>query len=266
MNDYQEHQCLIREANELVQQKSNNHADPLYDLLARGFPLNRTPYVCCFSSEPDLLSQWRAYTGDGEGFAIGFSTGYLTQRIKQYCAPSKGSRLLLDQLEWLLLDKVEYCEEVQKKQLSGLLEGKWIEIQCPDDSVTEDQSVEIKALWMKASVWRYAAFCKNPAFRAESEWRIVAIPEILKGADGKSLHYPKSISSLGFRVREDAIVPFMQFDFAAEMEGSTAITTIGLGPKNYARGEDRDCLEAFLLQEGYEVAQIEIYCSNATCR
>lgn len=30
------------------------------------------PFVTCFSSEPDLLSQWRGYASDGTGVSIGF--------------------------------------------------------------------------------------------------------------------------------------------------------------------------------------------------
>lgn len=33
---------------------------------------NTTPYLCCFSYDGDLLSQWRAYADDGCGIAIGF--------------------------------------------------------------------------------------------------------------------------------------------------------------------------------------------------
>lgn len=33
-----------------------------------------TQYVTCFSSEGDMLSQWRGYTNDGKGISIGFDT------------------------------------------------------------------------------------------------------------------------------------------------------------------------------------------------
>jgi hypothetical protein len=37
--------------------------------------LRLATYVACFSAERDDLSQWRAYAGDGAGYALGFSTG-----------------------------------------------------------------------------------------------------------------------------------------------------------------------------------------------
>ncbi|QDT10767.1 DUF2971 domain-containing protein [Planctomycetes bacterium K23_9] len=36
-------------------------------------------YVCCFSKGRDKLSQWRAYANDGDGFAVGFKTHYLSK-------------------------------------------------------------------------------------------------------------------------------------------------------------------------------------------
>ncbi len=35
------------------------------------------PFCVSFSSDGDVLSQWRAYTDDGKGFAIGFVANYL---------------------------------------------------------------------------------------------------------------------------------------------------------------------------------------------
>jgi hypothetical protein len=40
------------------------------------FPLY-TPFITCFCENGDLLSQWRGYSDQGEGFAIGFSVAWL---------------------------------------------------------------------------------------------------------------------------------------------------------------------------------------------
>lgn len=39
------------------------------------------PYIICFCESDSLLSQWRAYAGQGQGFAIGFSPGRLKSRL-----------------------------------------------------------------------------------------------------------------------------------------------------------------------------------------
>jgi len=42
-------------------------------------PLQRRlhPFVACFSREPDLLGQWRAYADDARGYSIGFDASAL---------------------------------------------------------------------------------------------------------------------------------------------------------------------------------------------
>ena len=37
------------------------------------------PLVCCFSLDGDVLSQWRAYSSDGQGFAVGYYANDLVQ-------------------------------------------------------------------------------------------------------------------------------------------------------------------------------------------
>lgn len=45
---------------------------------------NTKNYLCCFSENADLLSQWRAYSSDGEGVAIGFNARLLSQVSDMY--------------------------------------------------------------------------------------------------------------------------------------------------------------------------------------
>ena len=47
------------------------------DSIISPMPFNVHPIVACFSREPDLLSQWRAYGDDGKGFSVGFDAGAL---------------------------------------------------------------------------------------------------------------------------------------------------------------------------------------------
>jgi len=39
------------------------------------------PFISCFSLEPDILSQWRAYADDGSGFAVGFDARMIRAQI-----------------------------------------------------------------------------------------------------------------------------------------------------------------------------------------
>ena len=83
MNDYAEHIGMLTQAHEYLQgltlygpqDEFRNALEHLSGLV------QQSPYLACFSSEGDLLSQWRAYANDGAGFAIGFSK----DAIKRQC-------------------------------------------------------------------------------------------------------------------------------------------------------------------------------------
>jgi hypothetical protein len=45
--------------------------------------LHAMQMIGCFSLDGDMLSQWRAYAQDGEGFAIGFSPKLIEMPAKQ---------------------------------------------------------------------------------------------------------------------------------------------------------------------------------------
>lgn len=41
-------------------------------------------YICCFSENGDLLSQWRGYADDGRGISLGFYTEKMEELLKEY--------------------------------------------------------------------------------------------------------------------------------------------------------------------------------------
>jgi hypothetical protein len=78
LNDYQEIKWAthkIAQALDKVVTPENKH---YLDKLRQQAKINRLmPFICSFSTEGDLLSQWRAYADDGTGAAIGFKTELL---------------------------------------------------------------------------------------------------------------------------------------------------------------------------------------------
>ena len=40
-------------------------------------------YICCFSGDGDLLSQWRAYADDGRGISVGFKKSQIKDFLKE---------------------------------------------------------------------------------------------------------------------------------------------------------------------------------------
>lgn len=107
MNDYMEHVWLIEKAyKRLCEMRKTCDKESIKSLLDR-FPVGFPPYICCFTSEPDLLSQWRAYSDDGAGFAIGFSRKVLEEQISHHTRD--GIRILLSKVEY---DENEQCRNL----------------------------------------------------------------------------------------------------------------------------------------------------------
>lgn len=105
------------------------------------------PYVTCFCSQGNLLSQWRAYATNG-GYALGFEFDALTD----YAAAGGGR---LDEV----LYGVQALAEL-KEELSGLGPGAGF----PGANG-----------WAYANevVWPLLVRVKNPAFHEENEWRVI---------------------------------------------------------------------------------------------
>jgi len=76
-------------------------------------------YICCFSGDGDLLSQWRAYADDGKGISIGFKKSQIREMLKQMeielvNISFKGkTRKILKKIEVDLID-VDYKKKVKK--------------------------------------------------------------------------------------------------------------------------------------------------------
>ena len=73
------------------------------------------PYVCCFSRQGDILSQWRAYANDGKGVAIGFNTDYFNHINITGNNSHSGYPIILT--------PVIYDNEQQKKLIRGIFEN-----------------------------------------------------------------------------------------------------------------------------------------------
>lgn len=61
-------------------ENAHNHLEQLENDI-KSF-LNHQTLIACFSTEKDMLSQWRAYGDDGNGVAIGFDWNLFTCKNK----------------------------------------------------------------------------------------------------------------------------------------------------------------------------------------
>lgn len=242
MNDYAEQLGFIEKAkkrlNELLQGSERQEIQFLMDHLAEA---RLTPYVCCFSREGDLLSQWRAYADDGAGFAVGFSSSWLSKK-RGKCP--------------LVLWKAVYNEDRQLELLNTSIQ-KYLDHMKQQDIKNINADAVIRD---HLAIWIISAACKNHGFREEKEWRlIISMPFNLENTNWECLN-EAGISKMCFRVSNERVIPYLTFPFPEHV-----ITTIYLGPKNYARDDDSN-LKIFLAENGYNVNHIKIERSESTYR
>ncbi len=115
-------------------------------------------FVACFSSERDDLSQWRAYGGGENGYAIAFGLGGFFNR---------GTSVVF---------RVNYDKELHislaAKTAEATLEFFREGLDARTGQDTSQWAAEFRGEWFRV-LNRIAPMVKDPAFKSENEYRIV---------------------------------------------------------------------------------------------
>jgi hypothetical protein len=114
--------------------------------------------VSCFCVEGDLLSQWRGYGARGGGFAIGFDVS----RLSQHCKENGITHPI----------PLIYDKEEQRRPALNLMR-RASEIAAKYD-LKPDEWTDFSEEFI-FFLTTYMLQMKNPAFREESEWRLLKI-------------------------------------------------------------------------------------------
>lgn len=151
-------------------------------------------YVASFSAEGDLLSQWLAYSGSGNGYAIGFSE----------------SHFALAETEEFRLVRCVYDKDQQVTLADAVI-----------DVLTEDNPSQSEKELSKALI--VAAAIKHPGFEREAEWRLVRT-----SAAGFGLSKPAK-----FRQGRNGIVPYWEAPLTLEEKTKVLVpSVICVGPND----------------------------------
>ena len=119
---------------------------------------NTKNYICCFSGNSDLLSQWRAYGNDGQGVAIGFNAKLLSK---------------IDDMYSFDFVKVIYNQKSVLKNIQEYMEGH---LKYIFENITEKELNPADIMFNFAPIMtpifqeRFAF--KHPKFSEEREWRL----------------------------------------------------------------------------------------------
>ena len=195
--------------------KSRSHLDFTFEefmekLDSRG---QRSIYISCFSKNPDLLSQWRAYAEDGTGVSIGFDLNKLS------VAPN------------ILLKEVIYTNDVvyENKEYDVLKTADTIGTVINENNIIKkDEQLEVFLHELIPELAKY----KNPAFKEEKEVRLIYCDDLKFENVLDKYHAfedewsPIKLNS-DFRVTgNNEITEFVKLDF-----DPSAIKKIYIGPK-----------------------------------
>jgi hypothetical protein len=190
-------------------------------------------FVACLSEEKDDLSQWRAYAGGENGYAIGFKAGDL-----RGCRDSIVARINYDHaLHRTVANKV--AEAMVMFFLEGI--GKYAPI---DKAAWGGEFLES---WER-SITMLAPLVKDPAFIKERECRIV------KGFRNDELDQLKFIQKAGMISRHLPLKPGAD---TASDSYRLPISEIMVGPCRRPE-TSRTSVDTLLRQKGYPTGLVSI--------
>lgn len=177
---------LLDKLEAYVVQMENNEAD-VYD------------FILCFSENRDTLSQWKGFSDQGNGVAIGFD-------FRDICF----YRCSLARMQ-LRLRKVIYEIEEQERIVNYEIEHFYGLLKAELRSENYKSVVDETADVLMGCLYNYALIFKDPAFSEEKEWRITS-----SDTSTYKLHDP-SAPELKFRVDFSGnLVPYLELDFIPE--------------------------------------------------
>jgi len=170
----------------------------------------------CFSLDGDVLSQWRAYSDDGNGYCIGFNAKDL---IKLNIKPLK----------------VEYDEKKQIKELTNVIKALYeIEQNLPENERYGDNFINACI----NIAFDLSAF-KNPAFSEEKEIRLVHLLNFkesnsyLKLIDSGGTYFgePANPAEVKFLMYRNMPKTYIDINFTNKNKVNP-IKEVIIGPKN----------------------------------
>lgn len=169
------------------------------------FRVNAAPFVACFCAKGDLLSQWRAY-GPSGGYAVGFS-----QHPAQAWIQAGGHGLALRQ--------VIYDEQQQRSQVGDIV-SRLVNLLAGHGGTDVARQEFIRST--VDAIGQVAAYCKDPAFAEEQEWRVI----YQRPEDPSPLQ-------LHHRTAGNALVPYVHLPITAQIGARPSklpIVRVRVGP------------------------------------
>ena len=245
LNDRNELRYPVELCQQIVQDKRDSYRLTLASL-AQGGPPERSLldrihkeitlhemfkpwYTASFSLEPNRLSQWRAYCGNG-GYAIGFNTDKLAANLNERYG----------HLRDLISGKIDYAEQIQRERLGAVLDRCLQLLKHLVETYPENEA-EVHEEWVQRVVWMLGEemlLCKMNSFKEEREWRL-------------AFHAAQAEKDVEFTARDGRLVPYVKIDLR-DSDGRLPLSSVWIGPLG-----DQPLLShatsLFILTSGYDI-------------
>lgn len=211
-------------------------------------------WVFCLSEKVDDLGQWRGYSQDASGIAIGIKTEYLLNLV--------GDNRFSDiNDEKLHFDKVSYYKDSDSDAIFNSL----LEIERGIEDLSNDEfTIMLKRAVVTALM--FSPYYKSDYFKGESEWRLTLSMSCNEIHNGRlpDVRNEYMSSSYDYSLIKGKLVSHIELIFD---NFSEAISSIWLGPK--CELSERE-VKLFLISKGYLKDlwddSIKVYNSNASYR
>jgi hypothetical protein len=185
-------------------------------------------FVTCFSSERDDLSQWRAYGGGENGYALAFGAGGFFNH---------GTTIVV-RVNYDRNSHISLAEEAAKATLKFFREG--LDARAGQD-ISQWRS-EFRGGWFQV-LNKLAPMVKDPAFKAENEYRIV------------HTYVQSELSQLRFRQKQSLMSMHLPLFFPPSTDVKSSrlpIIEVMVGPSRH-KEISRLSAQVLLTQNGYSV-------------
>lgn len=180
----------------------------LNEWLQHGFLYDHLLFACSFTTNGNLLSQWRAYCPPGKGVSLGFDPDELMSR-----ADAQG--FVLAQCVYDLEDQRDLLEEVLQTMLTTAED--WGE--AAPNKRHPSQSYYDAFERHEDQLLNTCALIKHPAFAEEAEWR--AVSRVSRNLKDRSLKFREGAARL---------IPYVDFELPTTSEGTLSLDTVFVGP------------------------------------
>lgn len=198
-----------------IQKDSNDTLDK-YLLLVKNAMENKQEindfYITSFSEHKDLLSQWKGYGQNGQGFSLGFDFKEFTRWKRE------------DILDiFIYIQPVVYNVEEQKNELKQIYKNliKHIFTLESNKSLTDEKFYSIASCTVNFIKLK-SIFFKSDSFQEENEWRIVY--QNIGNVEVKK-------KKIKFRFSESKIIPYLELDILPQ-KSILPVREIIVGTKN----------------------------------